>query len=69
MDKVLSAQFARARAEGRVCARCGWMITVANWKKGYRLCAGCESASHGVNVDTGHWPTRDEPTDKTGEMT
>lgn len=68
MNKILSRQFARAKAEGRVCSQCGWIITVKNWKAGYRLCAGCYDASKGVNVARGHGRYRDEPADKTGNM-
>ena len=68
MNKILARQFAVAKAEARLCQRCGWMITVKNWKKGYRLCAGCYDGLKGVNVSGGHWPLREEPTEKTGEM-
>ena len=68
-SNILARQFTRAKGEGRTCSRCGWIITVKNWKKGYRLCPGCFDALKGVNVSTGHWPKRDEPGEKTGEMT
>jgi len=68
MNKMLSRQFARAKDEGRICSRCGYMITVKAWDKGYRQCPSCFDALKGVNVNIGHWPKRDEPSDKTGEM-
>jgi len=43
------------------------MITVKNWKKGYRLCAGCWDGMKGVNVSGGHGKYRDEPREMTGE--
>lgn len=67
MDMIKARQVIRAKAEGRICSQCGWMITVKNWKKGYRLYAGCYSALKGVNVRGGYLPYRDEPTEKTGE--
>ena len=56
-----------AKLAGRVCSRCGWMINIKNWNKGYRLCAGCYDALKGVNVSGGHLRYRDEPRDLTGE--
>jgi hypothetical protein len=65
---VLSRQYKRAKDEKRLCICCGWIVNLKNWKKGYRLCAGCYDALKGVNVD-GKWGTwRDEPIEKTGEM-
>lgn len=58
----------KAREDGRVCSRCGWMITIKNWNKGYRLCAGCYDGLKGVNVSKGHYRYADEPRDMTGEM-
>lgn len=69
MNKLLAKFYYRAKVEGRVCSRCGWIITVKNWNKDYRLCAGCFDALRGVNISAGHWPERDEPAEKTGEMT
>jgi hypothetical protein len=68
MNKLLTRLYQKAKSEGRLCSRCGWIITVKNWKKGYTLCAGCFDALQGVNVKTGHWAARDEPGEKTGEM-
>jgi hypothetical protein len=68
MNKILARQFSRAKSEGRVCARCGWMISVKDWKKGNRTCPGCRDALRGVRVIGGHWAPRDEPSEKTGEM-
>lgn len=65
---VTKKQYYKAKIEGRVCKRCGWMITKKNWKKGYRLCAGCFSAIKGVNTKRGANPAADEPREKTGEM-
>jgi hypothetical protein len=60
--------FRVAREEGRVCSRCGWIITKKNWAKGYRLCAGCHDALKGVNVNGRYGKWFDEPQDRTGEM-
>lgn len=57
-----------ARKAGRVCSRCGWMINMKNWKKGYRLCSGCWDALKGVNVSGGHGKFQEEPREMTGEM-
>lgn len=54
--------------EGRVCVRCGWMITKPNWKKGHRLCYGCREAMRGVDCKGGHHQPQQERIDKTGEM-
>ena len=56
-----------AISEGRICDRCGWVITKKNWAKGYRLCAGCYDGLKGVNVSSGAQPYSDEPEEKTGE--
>lgn len=55
-----------AKTEGRICHKCGWMITKKNWNKGYRLCAGCFSASKGVSTNRGAPPYRDEAPELTG---
>lgn len=68
MNKTFRHCYEKAKAEGRLCSHCGWIITVKNWAKGYRLCAGCYDALKGVNVDQGHGHYRDEPVDMTGEM-
>lgn len=68
MSIVNYGAYDTAKKEGRICKSCGWMISKKNWKKGYRLCAGCYSAHQGVNPKGGAYPTRDEPRDKTGEM-
>jgi hypothetical protein len=65
---ILSKQFVQAKKEGRICRRCGWMITKINWKKGYLLCAGCWDALKGVSIDYGHWQPQQEVIDQTGEM-
>ena len=65
---IISRQLKRAKTDGRVCSRCGWIITVKNWKKGFRLCAGCYDALKGVNVRGGHWAAADEARDRTGDM-
>ena len=57
----------RAIEEKRLCQNCGWMVTIKNWKKGYRLCAGCYDARKGVNVSKGHYRYSDEPKDITGD--
>ena len=57
----------RAIKEKRLCQNCGWMVTIKNWKKGYRLCAGCYDALKGVNVSKGHYRYSDEPKDITGD--
>jgi hypothetical protein len=64
----LSDAFALAHKEGRLCNRCGWMITKANWKKGYRQCGGCYSGLKGVNCKQGHAQDAQEIHDRTGEM-
>lgn len=67
-DPIKTRNYQRAKAEGRLCTRCHYMITVVRWKKGYRLCPDCEDALRGVDVNRGCWPGRDEPAEKTGEM-
>lgn len=64
----MSKVYQRAKKEGRLCSRCGWIISAQNWKKGYRLCGMCWSALKGVNVDNPHGPYLDEPREMTGEM-
>ena len=68
MSKLFDNVYHKAKVEGRLCSRCGWIVTVKNWKKGYRLCAGCYDALKGVNVDGNQGAYRDEPVDMTGEM-
>lgn len=67
-NKYQQRQFKRAEKEGRVCEKCGWMISIKNWKKGHRLCAGCYTGQRGVRVSGGWGPYYDEPQDRTGEM-
>ena len=67
-SNILARQLRRAKLEGRVCSRCGWLISIKNWKKGYLLSPGCFDALKGVNVSKGHRPYRDEAVDKTGNM-
>lgn len=64
---VLSNAFIKAKSEGRICLRCGWIVTVANWKKGNKYCSGCLDALKGVNVAYGHCQPAQEPRDATGE--
>lgn len=66
---IASRQLRVAKQEGRVCSRCGWMVSKKNWSKGYRLCPGCYDALKGCNVTGKHGPYRDEPIDRTGDMT
>ena len=68
MNKLFTRVYQKAKAEGRLCRACGWIITIKNWKKGYRLCAGCYDAFKGVNVPARWGKYRDEPVEKTGEM-
>jgi len=67
MNKILYKAFEKAKSEGRVCRRCGWMITKKNWAKGFLLCAGCWSALQGVNVSSGWHQPQQEKIDITGE--
>lgn len=69
MNKLLTRVYQQAKTEGRLCSRCGWIITKKGWKKGYRICSDCASALKGVSgigVDHAHGPYRDEPVEKTG---
>lgn len=59
--------YAKAKAEGRLCERCGWIVTVVDSRKGETVCGSCRDALRGVDVRGGHYPDRDEPRDKTGE--
>jgi hypothetical protein len=68
MNELLYRVFEKAKAEGRLCRRCGWIITKKNWAKGDLLCAGCSDALKGVNTSPLYWGWQDEPIDKTGEM-
>ena len=65
---IMSRVYSQAKKDGRICSRCGWIITKKNWAKGDRLCYNCEDALKGVNTPPrwGQW--LDEPIDKTGEM-
>jgi|WetSurSiteA1Bulk_404760.scaffolds.fasta_scaffold363926_1 hypothetical protein len=68
-NSFMSIWYKKAKEEGRLCSRCGWIITVKNWKKGYHLCAGCYFGLKGVNVKhAGGRRLADDPPDKTGEM-
>jgi hypothetical protein len=67
-DKLLSNVYAKAKATGRLCTRCGWIVTVKAAKKGYALCVSCNDALKGVNVSFGHYKASDEPGNKSGEM-
>lgn len=66
MSKLLAKQFSLAKKEGRICSRCGWMVTKARWKKGKTVCGSCEGALKGVNVSWGAIQPLQEPLDKTG---
>lgn len=68
MDKITEKHFIRARAEGRICSRCGWMIPKKEWNKGRRICWNCEDALKGVNTPQAWGKYLDEPPDMTGEM-
>jgi len=68
INKLLSKVYAQAKKDGRVCNRCGWIVTKKDWTKGYLLCAGCRDAMQGVNVSNGWCQPLQEPVDKTGEM-
>lgn len=68
MNKELTKLFVKAKTEGRLCRRCGWIITKRNWAKGFLLCAGCWDAEKGVNVGGRYGKWLDEPIEKTGEM-
>lgn len=63
----LEKLFFKAKKEGRLCRRCGWIINKSNWDKGFLLCAGCWDALKGVNVPPRWGKWRDEPVDRTGE--
>jgi len=67
-NNILANALRKAIAEGRVCSRCGWMITKIRWAHGFRLCFGCEDALKGVNVAGGYSQIQQESVDKTGEM-
>ena len=68
MTYSIRALFHKAKEEGRICTRCGWMITVKDWKKHFTECAACRYALKGVNIKYGHGKARDESVDMTGEM-
>ena len=67
MNKLLSRVFIKAKAEGRLCKRCGWIVTVKDWQAGCTYCAGCRDAMKGVNVSWGHDQPQQEKKDITGE--
>ena len=66
--KEITRLYSQAKKEGRICCRCGWMVSKKIWDMGFRLCAGCASALRGVNTPPRWGKWRDEPLDKTGEM-
>ena len=68
MNKLMTKNFQKAKAEGRLCERCGWMITKRGWKLGHKICEGCADALKGVNVSYGNYADAQEPVDKTGNM-
>ena len=68
INKLLSKVYTQAKKDGRVCSRCGWIITKKDWAKGFLLCSGCQDAMQGVNVSDGWYQPLQEPVDKTGEM-
>jgi len=65
---AISQYYAKAKAQGRLCGRCGWIVTVKRWKAGYKLCASCQDAMKGVNIRWGNTKPAEEATDRTGEM-
>lgn len=67
MKTLLSKHYEKAKSEGRLCERCGWMITKPRYKAGHRICWYCEDAAMGVNINYGFGRYLDEPLDKTGE--
>lgn len=67
MNELLYKNFEKAKQEGRLCRRCGWMITKINWKKGFLLCGGCWDALKGVDVKGGWKKPLEEFEDITGE--
>lgn len=68
MNKLLAKVFEKAKADGRLCTRCGWIVTKKDAVKGHTECAGCRDALQGVNVSFGYCQPQQEATDKTGEM-
>lgn len=64
----LSDIYKKAKKEKRICERCGWIVTVSEWRKGSRLCYGCKSGLMGVNPKYGHGQPIQKPQDFTGEM-
>lgn len=69
VNMILSLEFEKARAEGRICQKCGWMVGKTRWKKGNKICYNCEYGEHGIHrIYGGYWPVPDEPKDQTGEM-
>ena len=67
-NKLLSRVYEKAKTEGRLCLRCGWIVTVKDQRKGFLLCAGCRDAIKGVNVNYGYSQPQQEYVDMTGEM-
>ncbi len=67
-NKEYARAFSAALKAGRVCNRCGWMITVKEWNKGRRMCWNCEDALKGAGTPMGHWQPAQESSDRTGEM-
>ena len=65
---MISKVYAKAKSDGRLCTRCGWIVTKADWKKGFKECFGCRDAARGVNVPPKYGKWRDEPIERTGEM-
>jgi len=68
MNKLLLNVYHKAKETGRLCSRCGWIVTVVDAEHGHKLCAGCRSAMRGVDCRGGHLPYADERVDRTGEM-
>jgi len=68
MNKLLTDVYHKAKESGRVCSRCGWIVTVVDYGKGHRLCAGCRDALRGVDCYPNWGAYLDEPIDMTGEM-
>lgn len=68
MNKLLAEVYHKAKETGRLCTRCGWVVTVLAAEKGHKLCASCRDALRGVDCRGGHLPYADERVDRTGEM-
>jgi len=68
MNNLLAKLYHKAKQEGRLCMRCGWIVTVIDSAQGHKLCSNCRDALQGVKCKGGHLPYADERVDQTGEM-